>query len=303
MILAFPKIFAIGTDYIRDIFLDVVEISEKIDGSQFSFGKVGGELFIRSKGAQLYVANPEKMFSEGISYVESISHKLPEGVVFYGEYLKKPKHNTLAYSRVPKNHIILFGACVVPSLTFDPRFHYWADLLELEVVPTWTATVTSPDGLRQELERESVLGGCKIEGVVVKNYSRPFLLGGTPIPLMAGKLVSEAFKEVHRNRWGTEEKGSSKWATFCNSFNTEARWNKAIQHLSEAGTLTNTPKDIGSLIKEVSADVESEEKEAIKEFLWQENKREILGAAVRGLPEWYKQQLLERSFKIKALDS
>ena len=48
---AFPKIFAIGTDYIKDLFNGPVEITEKIDGSMFVFGKVDGELFMRSKGA------------------------------------------------------------------------------------------------------------------------------------------------------------------------------------------------------------------------------------------------------------
>jgi len=49
LINAFPKIFAIGTDYISNIFDDEVEITEKIDGSQFAFGKVNGELFMRIK--------------------------------------------------------------------------------------------------------------------------------------------------------------------------------------------------------------------------------------------------------------
>lgn len=55
MIKAFPKIFAIGTDYIKDIFSETVEVSEKIDGSQFGFGKINGDVFMRSKGAQLFV--------------------------------------------------------------------------------------------------------------------------------------------------------------------------------------------------------------------------------------------------------
>lgn len=296
MIHAFPKIFAVGTDYVRDIFKEEVEISEKVDGSQFAFGKLGGEVVLRSKGARLYVANPEKMFAEGIAYVDSIAHNLPEGIVFYGEYLKKPKHNTLTYDRIPKNHIILFGACNVATMAFSPMFHEYADLLNLEVVPKWTATITSPEDLRAELDRVSVLGGCKVEGVVVKNYNRPFLLGGQPMPLMSGKFVSEAFKEVHRNRWGAEEKGSSRWATFCNSFSTEARWGKAVQHIAESGALSNSPKDIGLLLKEIHTDIEAEEKEAIKEYLWNENKREIFGAATKGFPEWYKQRLLDRSF-------
>jgi len=49
MISAFPKIFTLGTDYISDIFKEEVEITEKIDGSQISFGKIEGELYMRSK--------------------------------------------------------------------------------------------------------------------------------------------------------------------------------------------------------------------------------------------------------------
>lgn len=297
MLKAFPKIFAIGTDYIRDIFQDEVELTEKIDGSQFSFGKVNGTLYVRSKGAQLYVDNPEKMFKAGIEYVESIQDRLPDGVAFYGEFLNKPKHNSLTYTRIPKNHIILFGAVDIVSDSFNPKFEQYADLLDLEVVPKWNQKINSAEELRQLLDRESVLGGAKIEGVVVKNYQRKFLLGGQPMPLMAGKFVSEAFKEVHRNRWGTEEKGSSKWATFCQSFSTEARWHKAIQHLMEAGELENTPKDIGKLLKEVQEDIEAEEKQAIMEYLWNDNKRDIFKTATRGLPEFYKQQLADRSFE------
>jgi hypothetical protein len=51
----FPKIFALGTMYIRDIFEGAVEITEKIDGSQFVFGMIDGKLQLRSKGAVLYV--------------------------------------------------------------------------------------------------------------------------------------------------------------------------------------------------------------------------------------------------------
>jgi hypothetical protein len=54
MIKAFPKIFAIGQDYIKDIFDGEVEVTEKIDGSQFVFGKLAGELYFRSKGKQQF---------------------------------------------------------------------------------------------------------------------------------------------------------------------------------------------------------------------------------------------------------
>jgi len=146
------------------------------------------------------------------------------------------------------------------------------------------------------LSRDSILGGAKVEGVVAKNYERSFLLGGQPIPIMAGKYVSESFKEVNRERWGAEEKTASRMEVFKESFRTEARWEKAAQHLEERGVLNHEPADIGKLIKEIQADIEAEEKENIKYFLWNEFKGEIMRKATWGAPEWYKKKLMESSF-------
>jgi len=296
MIPPFVKIFNIGTDYIRDIFQEEVEISEKIDGSYFAFGLIDGELQMRSKGSPLFMDNPEKMFKEGMDYVFSVQDRLPPDVIIHGEYLKSQRHNTLKYNRVPKNHIILFGAAHAKEERFYPQFEDFAAAIDLETVPKWHADITCPDDLKAYLDRDSCLGGTKVEGVVVKNYKRQFLLGGQPMPLMAGKYVSEAFKEVHKDRWGKEEAKGSKWVGFCESFKTEARWQKAIQHLRDRGELTNTPQDIGKLLKEVNVDIETEEKEAIKAYLWNEYKRDVMRTATRGMPEWYKEKLLARSF-------
>ena len=297
MIKAFTKIFAIGTDYIRDIFNEEVEITEKIDGSQFDFGKIDGKLYMRSKGAMLFLENPEKMFSEGISYVESIQDRLPEGKVFYCEYMKKPKHNTLKYIRIPNNHLMLFSVMDIQKQSFEASVG-WDGVLGIEHVPViHCGKIESASELTDLLKKESILGGVSIEGVVVKNYFRQFLLGGQPMPLMAGKFVSESFKEVHRERWGAEEKGKSRMETFFESFRTPARWEKAVQHLQEKGELDNEPKDIGKLFKEVQTDLEAEEKEAIKEFLWREFSGEIKRKASAGMAEWYKNKLMESSFE------
>lgn len=293
---AYPKIFAIGQDYIRDIFKGEVEISEKVDGSQFSFGKVGGEIWVRSKGAQLYFENPEKMFLEAITYVDEIREKLPDDTIFYCEYLKKPKHNTLAYTNIPKNHLALFSVMRVDR-TFDQDLEKWSEFLGIDRVPIFfKGVVKEVAEIHDYLERESYLGGQKIEGIVVKNYSQPFLLGGQPIPLMAGKYVSERFKEVHNKRWNKEESGKSRLQLFFDGFRTEARWKKAVQHLRDKSELDNSPKDIGSLIKEVHIDIEEEEIENIKNELYKEFKSQIMRTATFGLPEWYKNRLLESSF-------
>lgn len=298
MITSYPKIFSIGTDYIRDIFTEPVEVSEKIDGSMFALGKINGQVYMRSKGAMLYAEHPQKMFVEAMSYIDSIQDRLPEGVTFYAEYLRVPKHNTLKYDRVPKHHLALFGVKDASERFYDTdALSRFADMLGIEPVPIlFMGSMTSASALMDFLDRDSILGGTKIEGVVVKNYSRRFVVGGQPMPLMAGKCVSERFKEVHRERWSTEEKGKSKLDTFFGSFRTPARWEKAVQHLAERGELEHQPRDIGKLFKEVHQDIEAEEQDTIKTFLWNHFKDQLKRTATANLPNWYKERLAERAF-------
>lgn len=294
---AFPKIFAIGQRWVENIFDSEVEITEKIDGSQFGFGKIDGELICRSKGKVQPIECPDKMFKEGIEYIKSIEDRLPDNMMFYGEYLKTPKHNVNCYDRTPKNHIILFGACK-PNGKFIKDYYKYAELFDLETVPTiFKGKVNDFEELKDLLKKESVLGKCKIEGFVVKNYSKELLLGGRIIPLMCGKYVSEEFKEVHRKNWSRENTGKGKWDSFKESFQTEARWLKALFYLRDNGELENAPRDIGTIMKRVQIDIEEEEKENIKEFLWKEFGREVLRKSIKGIPEWYKERLAKESFK------
>jgi len=300
MIHAFPKIFTVGTDYIRDLFNEDVEITEKIDGSQFVFGKVNGELYMRSKGKEIIADAPDKMFSLAVDYVLSIKEKIPNNTVFYCEYLKSPRHNVLAYKRTPTNNLILFGVSSEGGTFISEYYNLtsFAKMVDVEVVPLlFKGRVEDKISLLSLLETESVLGGTKIEGFVVKNYSRPFLLGGQPIPLMAGKFVSEKFKEKHKTNWGKEHTDKGKWELFIESYRTEARWLKSIQHLRDNGELENAPKDIGKLLIAIRKDIEEEEKEEIKNFLWSCFKDGLLRKAVAGFPEWYKEKLLDNSFK------
>lgn len=300
MIKAFPKIFAIGQDYIIDLFKDEVEVTEKIDGSQFNFGKVDGILYMRSKGQQIYLEQYQKLFTEAVEYVTSIEKKIPDNTIYYCEYLQKPKHNALTYDRVPKNHLILFGISN-PGDKFISKYEElkkYADEIDIETVPLlYRGKVATVERIIELLGTQSILGGSKIEGVVAKNYSLPFLLGGQPIPVMCGKYVSEEFKEVHKIGWNKEHTGRGRFEIFKLSFRTEARWEKAIQHLRDNGELENSPRDIGKLMKEVNLDITKENKQEIMDFLWKEFGKSILGAACRGLPEYYKNKLLENSFE------
>ena len=296
MIKAFPKIFALGTDYIKDILDGEVEITEKVDGSQFGFGKLDGELYVRSKGCMLHIDAPNSMFREAVEYIVSIQDRIPDNTIFHAEYLQTPHHNSLTYDRIPKNHLALFSMSDATEkfYTFD-EIKSWADKLDIDVVPlVYKGKIDNTDQILEMIGNDSYLGLAKAEGVVVKNYNKPFLLGGQPIPVMCGKYVSEAFKEVHRAGWSGEHTGRGKWETFKEGYKTEARWMKAVQFLRDSGELTESPKDIGKLIARVMQDITDEEQETIKNFLWSEFGKEVLRSSVHGLPEFYKMHLLKK---------
>lgn len=300
MIKAFPKIFTLGQKYIIDIFDGPVEVTEKLDGSQFSWGKIDGELYFRSKGKEQIIEAPDKMFQPPIEYLLSVQDRIEEGSVFYGEILNRPKHNTLKYETIPRNGIALFGFCDKTHTDFNSSYSQLAlqaEKLGIDIVRILHSGVVPNMGFLEELlQSRSALGG-EIEGVVVKNYSKNLLIGGQVIPIMCGKLVSERFKEVHKKSWGKENTGRGKWQTFVESFRTEARWEKAIQHLREAGELEDSPRDIGKLIKEIHKDITEEEKEDIMEFMWRTFSGEIMRKSTTGFAEFYKKKLAEKSFE------
>lgn len=81
-----------------------------------------------------------------------------------------------------------------------------------------------------------------------------------------------------------------------------ARWNKAVQHLKERGEFTESPKDIGPLIKEVQHDIAEECSDEIKDALYRYAIKHIQRGVVAGLPEWYKEELLKSQFDNEQLD-
>lgn len=299
---AFPKIFTIGDRFTANLFNGPVEVTEKVDGSQFVFGVHEGELLIRSKGAKIQTDDPDNMFRDGVEYVKSIRERLPEGWTFYTEYLKKPKHNILAYANIPRNHLYLFGLSVGMQAFIQNAdvLQEWANILEIEP----PRILNFPDGMDGEgrvnaigclLSTVSILGGPTIEGIVVKNYLQSVMVGDVVIPILCGKFVSEKFKEKHATDWNKENTTKGKWDVYLQGFRTDARWLKAVQHLRDAGQLQESPQDIGPLLRTIKEDITEEEKETIKEWLWKEHSPQLLKNATVGFPEWYKEYLIKEA--------
>lgn len=293
---SYPKIWNVGSIELADFFNEPVTVEEKVDGSQFSFGVFNGEIKVRSKGKELILDAPEKMFIKAIDTVRKLAPNLINNWTYRGEFLAKPKHNALAYDRIPSDNIILFDVNNGEEsyLSYEEK-KAEAQRLGLEVVPLiYTGMVTTPEQFLAFMDNVSILGGQKIEGVVLKNYTK---FGRDKKVLMA-KHVSEAFKEVHKADWKTSNpKSGDILQILSDKYKSDSRWNKAIQHLKERGEYTHSPKDIGSLMKEVQHDLVLECKEDIKDELWKWSKDHILRASVRGLPEYFKEQLVKQQFE------
>lgn len=292
----YPKIYTLGHAAIKSLFEDEVTVQEKIDGSQFSMSRTNGELFCRSKGKPLVVDAPEKMFNKAVETAIRLQPLLIEGAIYRGEFLSKPKHNVLAYDRVPKQNFILFDVELPGQnfLSYD-ELKKEADRLDLEVVPElFRGKIEDITQLYTALESISLLGGQKIEGFVVKNHKR-FGLDGKPL---FGKYVSEAFKEVHQGEWRDANPSTGDiLQRLVLKYQTPARFDKAIQHLREAGQLTDSPKDIGPLMKEVQKDILEECSEEIKQDLFQYAWDHIQRRIVGGLPDYYKKHLMQKQFE------
>jgi hypothetical protein len=297
MIGSYPSIYAIGHRAIGKIFDGPVVVEEKIDGSQFSFGIIDGELRIRSKGKHMELDAPEKLFSKAVEVVKSIESQLEPGFVYRCEYLQKEKHNTLRYGRVPAGHLVLFDVMENGTeLYADPALkEKTARKLGLEPVPVLhVGEVATVEALMAFLERESVLGGCKVEGVVVKNYR----LFTEEKKVAIGKFVSEAFKEIHRKDWKERNPGTGDiLQNLITMYATEARWRKGIQHLRDVGVLEDSPRDIGKLLLEIQADVERECREEITEELWKHFWPKLRRGMSSGFPEFYKRELAAKAFE------
>lgn len=300
---SYPKVWQVGHRAVDGLFSGPVIVQEKVDGSQISFAKLDGRLYVRSKGAML-VDGAERddelvvdgMFQAGVANIAARFSKLPEGMIFRGEYLNRPKHNTLVYDRVPTNHIVIFDASAADgSATYGRQsLEHWAEKLGFDVIPQlFEGEVASLEALLSLLDNDSYLGGPKVEGIVVKNYDRltPF---GDP---MFAKYVSEAFKEKHVKDWkGRNPNTNDILANLIEMYRTEPRWQKAVQHFRDDGRLKGEPADIGPLMGELARDLIDECEDEIRDALWKHFGKKVVRGVQGGFAEWYKEQLAASAF-------
>lgn len=294
MIGSYGSIYQLGHKEVAEILNGSVELTEKIDGSQISFGVVDNEINIRSKNQQIHVGSDNGMFNLAVVKIYDVVHLLHPNWIYRGEYLSKPKHNTLKYDRVPKDHVIIYDIERGPGsenyLPWNERDEESARIGFEAVSTFYSGTGVTLDDIKFHLEKMSVLGGVKVEGVVIKSYS----MFTADKKVAKAKFVSAEFQEKHQTEW----KKSNPTRTdiieeLIKTYKVPARYQKAVQHLRDDGTLEGSPRDIGTLIKEAQEDLKKEEAEAIKDVLFKHFFPQISRGVASGIPTWYKEQLAE----------
>lgn len=293
---SYSKIFHIGHRQLVSLLNGDVVVEEKVDGSQFSFGRRGDQLHFRSRGATIYPETADKLFKAAVEYIVSVKELLHDGWTYRGEVLHAVRHNTLTYGRTPKHNVVIFDIETDNGQNFLAPLAkaHAALLLGLEVVPSFHhGPLEHIETLREILEHESFLGGCKLEGVVIKNYTQ----FGEDKKVLMGKWVREEFKEIHQGAWkGANPSRSDVIDLMVKTYRVDARWEKAIQHLRDAGKLQGAPQDIGPLIREFQTDLVEECAAEIKEKLYEYALPKILRGASAGLAEYYKEILAKQQF-------
>ena len=299
---SFPKVLTLGQMHTAELLDGEVEIKEKIDGSFIGF-RVAPDLshvMCRSKSRQLDIGNVDKGFRDPVDYVQTLAGVLDPDLVYYGEVLVRPRHNRLRYERMPKNNIVLFAVRDMTTgamTTDDAVLRATAEKLDIDAIPCLGSKDRyTADDLQKLLETESYLGGQKIEGVVISR-DEPWYwpAAGKEIPARLAKLVRDDFKETNRVRKDGTSKREERLNEFFDGFRTEARWEKAVQYLRDAGELMHDPKDIGKIMRRIHEDVAEEEEDYIRQTLFDMFITDIKRSAATGAPEWYKARLLERA--------
>lgn len=297
-------------DLVRLGFFDntVLTAEEKIDGSQFSFGKVsdqygGHKMMWRSKNCDIkYDKSADQRFFQAIQglYANNVYSICPTNVVFRCELVTSKRHNKLTYNRVPNGFLVVFGAENLATGRSVPRYIWTAiaKQLGLDVVDLLgyidTKDKSAADVINKASEwlgKESMLGGAAIEGVVLKRETNWILnQDGNPIYC---KIVANEFREMMRVKETTKgvKNEDDIIGRIVSMIQTDAVYSKAVQHLMDDGKITNTVKDIGPLISEIQKDLGEEVAPMAKEVLWEWARHQVVRGVVTPFALWYKKRL------------
>lgn len=299
---SYPKVYNLGHRLVAGILDHPVQIQEKVDGSQFSFGKLNGLLQMRSRRQPLHPGNPVSGFQGAMETAQRLfgEGRLVEGWIYRGESMQKPRQNSLTYGDVPVGNLVLFDAHRPDGTPVGyNELIGIATNFSIELVPQLGVGMFGLETLKRFLDVDSFLGNVKIEGIVIKTFNPThFIQDPYGEGVLWAKLVRDDFRELNDREW---RKSSSKQAKktivvqLAEAVGTDRRFEKGLEALRDAGTYKGGPEDIGPLMAHVQQDIEAETVDWLKDKLWGHFKKDILRSAASRAPEWRKARLLEEN--------
>lgn len=294
---SYGKVFSLGHRYTQGLLDEACVVQEKIDGSNIAFGvfsDLGADLHIRSRGGEINQSNPQALFLPSVKYIQSVRDRIVPGLTYYGEAMCGARHNKQSYERAPDGHVVLFDVYDNGEGRYLPQTAVHAKAMELGMTYAPIIFIHYPgsDELTQErvtelLGAESILGGA-IEGFVVKRNATPLTMPSGDF--VRGKVVSPQFRETAKHKAPKAEKHGP-WEVISSVYGTERRWEKVVERMRAEGLITDTPADIGPVMEHVVRDVIEEDGADILEMPF--FRKGLKGALSRGLPQWYKDLLMQ----------
>lgn len=267
---------------------------EKIDGSQLSILVNNDKLEFYNKHKPINDTN--SVFQKAIIMLKckyQDKNILNGNYIYHGEAVCNLRHNVNVYERTPKYYFIVYDIydCVDKKYLSLELKHAECDRIGIGYVPVLYHN-DDPDcnpykkaeELIQNIENGSILSclGGVPEGIVLKHHAFVFKGKTTATKL---KYVTNAFKERHKGKQSKVNLSADEFIErLGKEFNTEARFQKAYQHLKENGKEV----DIHKIIGELDTDFDKEYMEEIMMLLWSEFSPIIKKHARKDVGEWYK---------------
>lgn len=259
---------------------DHVIIQEKVDGSQLTVFRDGhGELHFYNRSKP---CNPKtSAFMNAWLSIQSKKDSFREGLYYHGEAFTSRFTNTCKYDRAPKFFWMVYEIVTQENRVLSPA--EMAEVLEGTGFETVQLIYDSErdgpvedlqlfiDCIMLDIEESKLLSslGRTPEGVVLKVLNNGSNENG--FTTTRCKYVRPVFSEMNHSK--KERLPSLSDAEFIQElgkvYDTDARRQKAFQHLKEAGLWKEKlESNIPAMIAELDADLLKEEEEQLKNLLF-----------------------------------
>lgn len=190
----FEKVRPLNKTRSEELFNGFIEITEKLDGANFSFiVDENDELIFRSRRQVL--AENAGNFTKAVEYITKKNEQTPfeKGLIYFGECMTK---HTIDYGATPE-----FVGFAVYSMEEEKYLDYWMQYFDMYNIPRVDPMIVqtiSPDALEELTNKPSTFGTtcCIREGIVLKNYETQCF----------SKIVRPKFKEENKKIFGDPER-------------------------------------------------------------------------------------------------